>query len=155
MEKIGLLKNEKMGEYEKEKGFASYRTIVEQFIGDIVLCNNIINIDESVLNNLEIEEKYYNDNDEEITEEEYYNDDNAYCDASAPEIYQYYLCNISDYEKEQLLKGGVILSYSDMLECDVLCVDHWGTSWDYVLTNVKLFDTYEELKAWENSNDAE
>ena len=155
MEKLGLLKSEKMGEYEKEQGYASYRTIVNYFIGDCVLCNNIVEVDPSVYDNLIITEKYYNENDEEITEEEYYNDDNAYCDSSAPEIYQYFLCNVSDYEKEQCEKAGLILSYSDMLDCDVLCVDHHGTSWDYVSTNVKLFDDYEELKKYEESEDQE
>lgn len=65
------------------------------------------------------------------------------------EIYQYYLCNIGQWDKEQCLKAGLILSYSDMLDCDVLCVDHFGTSWDYILTDVKLFDNYEELEKWE------
>ena len=125
MKKIGLLKNEKMGEYEKEKGFASYKTIIERFVGDIVLCNNIAEIDSSIWDNMNI------------------------CE----DIYQYYLCNISDYEKEILTSAGVIISYSDMLECDVLCVDHFGTSWDYVLTSVKLFDTYEELEAYEESEE--
>jgi hypothetical protein len=23
-------------------------------------------------------------------------------------------------------------TYSDMLDCYILCVTHWGTSWDYV-----------------------
>lgn len=155
MEKIGLMKWEKMGKYEKEQGFASYRTIVDHYIGDIVLCNNIVEVDQSVYDNLIIEEKYYNENDEEITEEEYYNDDNAYCDSSVSEIYQYYLCNISNYDKEQCKKAGLILSYSDMLDCDVLCVDHYGTSWDYVLTEVKLFDNYEELEKYEESGDQE
>ena len=132
MEKLGLIKSEKMGDYEKEKGFASYRTIIEYFVGDIVLCNNIINIDDSVYDNLMLEEET-----------------NAYADYNTPEIFQWYLCHVSDYEKEQLQKAGVIMSYSNTLECDVLCVDHWGTSWDYVLTSVKLFDTYEELKAYE------
>ena len=153
MGKLGLLKNERMGQYEKEKGFASYKTIVDYFIGDLVLCNNITSVDNSVYDNLYIETKYYNENDEEITENEYFEDDNAYCDDSIPEIYQYYLCNISDYEKEQCEKAGLILSYSDMLECDILCVDHWGTSWDYVLTDVKLFDDYDDLKKWENGGD--
>ena len=44
MEKMGLLKNDKMGNYEKEQGFASYRTLVDYYVGDIVLCNNIIEI---------------------------------------------------------------------------------------------------------------
>ena len=154
MEKLGLLKSESMGNYEKEQGFASYRTIVERFIGDIVLCNNIIEIDDNI-SYIEEDTRYYNEQGEEISEEEYLNDDNAYCDTITPEIYQYYLCNVSEWEEEQAKKAGLILTYSDKLGCDVLCVDHFGTSWDYVLTNVKLFDNYEELTAWENSNDAE
>ncbi len=152
MEKLGLLKSEKMGEYEKEQGFASYRTIIERFIGDIVLCNNIIDIDTSIYDNMKNGIKYINyETGEEHTEEEYNNDESGKIEVEHEDIYQYYLCHISEYEEEQLLKAGVILSYSDMLECDVLCVDHYGTSWDYVLTNAKLFDTYEELKAYEEN----
>ena len=124
MEKLGLLKNDKMGEYEKEQGKASYKTIVDYFISDVVLCNNIANIDDSI----------------------FYNMENA---NENVEIYQYYLCNVGQWEREQCLKAGLILSYSDMLDCDVLCVDHFGTSWDYVLTDVKLFGNYEELEKWE------
>ena len=130
MEKMGLLKNEKMGEYEKENGHASYRTIVETFIGDCVLCNNIVNIDDSVYINME----------------------NAEEDS---EVYQYFICNLGGYDREQALKAGLILSYSDLLDCDVLCVDHFGTSWDYVLTDVKLFDNWEELKQYEQQGEAE
>lgn len=39
MEKIGLLKSDNLGAYELEEGYASYRTIIERFIGDIVLCS--------------------------------------------------------------------------------------------------------------------
>ena len=151
MEKMGLIKNNvKMGAYELEQGFASYKTIVDYFIGDLVLCNNIVEIDSSVYDNLETEERYYNENGEEITEDEYYNDDNAYCDDSIPDFYQFYLCSVGKWDAEQAKKAGLMLSYSDMLGCDVLCVDHWGTSWTHVLTSVKLFDTYEELEQYEN-----
>lgn len=137
MEKIGLIKNnEKMGSYELEKGWASYRTIVDYFIGDVVLCNNIAEIDETID----------------------YNYNLPLCDEdgnNAKEIYQYYVCNVSEYEKEQLTKANILMSYSEMLECDVLCVDHYGTSWDYVLTDVKLFDEYEDLKAYEEEDESE
>ena len=151
----GLIKSEKMGEYEKEQGFASYRTIVERFVGDIVLCNNIINVDESVLYNMEdcSEERYYNENGEEISEEEYLNDENAYSEHYEPEVYQWYLCNVGNLDKEAAKEAGLIFSYSDLLDCDVLCVDHWGTSWDYVLTNVKLFDTWEEMEKAEKEGE--
>lgn len=129
MEKMGLIKNsERMGKYELKQGYASYKTIVDYFIGDLVLCNNIVNIDESVYDNMEYETE---------NEEDY------------PEIYQYFLCNLNQWEIEQAKKAGLILSYSDMLECDVLCVNHCGTSWDYVLTDVKLFDNYEDLQKYE------
>lgn len=131
MKKYGLLKNEKMGKYEKEKGFASYKTIIQYFAGNIVLCNNIINVDESIFYNMDCTET------------------NDYGDIIYPDVYQYYVCNISEYEKEKLQAAGVILSYSDMLQCDIICVDHYGTSWDHVLTNIKLFDTYDDLKKYE------
>lgn len=154
MKKIGLLKNEKMGEYEKEQGYASYRTIVERYIGDIVLCNNIIDIDASVYDNMKNGIKYVDyETGEEHTEEEYNNDESGKIEIEYEEVYQYYLCHISEYEEEQLLKAGVILSYSDMLDCDILCVDHFGTSWYYILTNVKLFDNYEDLKKYEESEE--
>ena len=139
-----LLKNERMGSYEKENNKASYRTLVEYFIGDIVLCNNIVNIDDSIWDNLEVTETYYNENGEEISFDEYMEDDNAYTERN-DDFYQFYLCNVSEYERKKAIEAGLVLSYSDKLDCDVLCVSHWGTSWDYVLTSVELVDTYEEL----------
>ena len=130
--KKGLIKLEKMGDYEKQQGYASYRTIVEYYIGDIVLCNNIVEIDDIWSNMI-------NGYDEETEE---------YVD-----IFQYYLCNISEWNRKELEEMGIILSYSDKLDCDVLCVDHYGTSWDYVLTDVKLFDTYEELEKYESEEE--
>lgn len=124
--KVGLLKNDKMGNYEKEQGYASYKTVIDWYITDIVLCNEIAKLDDSI----------------------FYNVNENYCEEK--EIYQYYLCNLSEYEKEQLTNCGVILSYSNMLDCDVLMVDHFGTSWDYVLTDVKLFDNYEDLIKYED-----
>ena len=129
--KKGLLINEKMGNYEKEKGYASYKTIVDYYVGDIVLCNNIIEVDPSVWDNIELSQMY---------QEDY------------PEFYQYYLCNMNDYNKEEAEKAGLIFSYSNMLDCDVLLVDHYGTSWDYVLTDCKLFDNYEELEKYESED---
>ena len=127
--KVGLLKNDKMGNYEKERGYASYRTVINMYISDAVLCNEIAKLDDSI----------------------FYNVNENYCEET--EIYQYYLCNLLESEKEQLTNCGIILSYSDMLDCDVLMVDHFGTSWDYVLTDVKLFDNYEDLIKYEEESE--
>lgn len=151
MKKMGMLKNEKMGAYELEKGRASYRTIIERFIGDIVLCNNIVDIDESIFENMNANAYYYiDDNGNYRTLEEYNNDTTGEIREEYAEIYQYFVCNVSNLDLKYLEQAGIIMSYSDKLDCDVLCVDHLGTSWEYVLSDVKLFDTYEELKAYED-----
>lgn len=151
---IGLLINDKMGIYEKEQKKASYRTIIENFVGDIVLCNNIVEIDPSVYDNMENGQYYINRaTGEEATKAEYDNDIEDIIELQYCEIYQYYLCNLSDYEKEQVLNYNLIVSYSDMLDCDVLCVDHYGTRWDYVLTDCPLFETWEELEAYNNKGE--
>lgn len=124
---LGMLKNDKMNEYELEHKKASYRTIVEYLVGNLLLCNNICEVDSSVYDNMEFD-SYDEKND-------------CYID-----IYQYYLCDASF--KEEAQKYGLLFSHSDMLDLDVLCVDHLGTSWDYVLTDCPIFDTWEELEEY-------
>ena len=52
-----------------------------------------------------------------------------------PDIYQYYIISgnganiLEDYTNE-------IIFYNDDLDMYVWCVTHWGTSWDYVLTDI-------------------
>lgn len=50
------------------------------------------------------------------------------------EVYQYYLSDMSTWDKDFLVEHfpGLLLGYSPLLDLYVLCVDHWGTSWDYV-----------------------
>lgn len=122
----GIITSNSLNDYEKEHQRASYKTIVERYIGDIVLCNKIMEIDgDSVYCNMDYLRIVHGDN---------------------PEIYQYYLCNISESVKNELIYYGLIISYSDLLECDVLCIDHYGTSWDYVLTECVIYDSWEQLE---------
>lgn len=128
-----LLKLNSMGEYELENGRASYKTLVNRFVGNIVLCNNIVDIDESIWENVEVGQ-LYNEETDEYTE-----------------IFQYFVCNVSEWEIETLKEltkdnNDIIISYSNVLDCHILMVDHFGTSWDYVLTSVPLVDTYEECE---------
>lgn len=118
MKKMYVNKNELNSE-ELKTGKVSYKRIVERFANDMVLCNNIVNIDETIWDNVA----------------------NGY---EEMDIYQYFLCNLGEYGKEKLIEYDVIVSYSDMLECDVIMVDHWGTSWDYVMTDVKWTENIEE-----------
>ena len=53
-----------------------------------------------------------------------------------PECFQYYI--VSDDGAEILKDCNEIVFYNDKLEMYVWGVTHWGTNWDYVLTNIKL-----------------
>lgn len=121
MKKFYISNKEELNDQEIKTGCVSYRRIIDRYIQDLVLCNNIINLDESIDFNV-------NTNFESTTE-----------------IYQYYVCTLGNFEKEILEGYGIILSYSDMLDLDVLLVDHLGTSWDYVMTDVKWTDNWDEM----------
>ena len=118
MRKFYVSNVEELNDEEKRTGCVSYRRIIQRYISDLVLCNNIEEIDGFVYENMSSGE--------------------------SEEIFQYYLCNLSDYEKEKLLEYGIILSYSNVLELDILCVEHLGTSWDYVMTDVEWTTDFNE-----------
>jgi hypothetical protein len=55
---------------------------------------------------------------------------------TTPEIFQYYI--VSNNGAEILKEAGEIVFYNDTLDMYVWGVTHWGTSWDYVLTDIKI-----------------
>lgn len=130
MKKIKMyVRKEDLNEYEKEHNRISYRRLIDRISGgDIWLFNKAPELSEN-----EFEFEVGSDYDEE--NEEYI------------EIYQYYLIAINNYmlEKLQNLKcSDVIIAYSEKLEEYVLMVDHFGTSWDYVLTDIEPTEDYEK-----------
>lgn len=52
------------------------------------------------------------------------------------DIYQYYI--VSSNAVDILKEAGEIVFYNDTLDMYVWGVTHWGTSWDYVLTDIVL-----------------
>lgn len=119
------LREEDRNEEEKKTGYASYKSLINRYIDDLVLCNNIAEVDDSIWENVQVGNLYNEENDEYT------------------EIYQFYLCNLSETDISSLKEltndnNDIIISYSDMLDCHVLMVDHYGTSWDYVGTSLKL-----------------
>ena len=122
MKKFYINNKEELNSEELRTGRVSYKRIIDRYISDLVLSNEVANL--------------------EPYEELYDNMQNGYEDM---EIYQYYVCNLTEFEKEKLLEYGIILSYSNVLDVDVLCVDHFGTSWDYVMTDVKWTDNWDEM----------
>lgn len=129
-----------ISEYGQARGYVDYRTLAKAF--DAVLANDIIKLTQTI-GYWDIEngsELYYeNCNGDTLTPEEfdeldpeeqenyweYYN-----------EIYQYYI--ISDYGAEILRDfTDEIVFYNDELGLYVWGVTHYGTSWDYVLTDIR------------------
>lgn len=91
----------------------TYNVAVHYLHNNYILCNNITEVDPSVYDNMR-----FNFFDE---------DDNP------TEIYQWYLTSANKFDVEWLEESfGLLFTYSDLLDCYVLCVDHWGTAWSGV-----------------------
>lgn len=105
----------------------TYSKAVKWLHGDIVLCNNVPEIDETVWDN--------------FTEDIYDKDGN--CD----EIYQWFITSYDEDDVKWLTKNfDLLFTYSEKLDCFILAVTHWGTSWDYVPCDVKTKDMQEIIK---------
>ena len=122
-----ISKLEDLNEYEREHNKISYKRLIER-VGDIWLFNKAYE-----LSNYEFElilgDIYDEENDEYI------------------DIYQYYLININPYTLEILQKANckdLIIAWSETLEEYILCVDHFGTGWDYVLTDIEPTTDYNQ-----------
>ena len=151
--------------YGQENGYIDYATLAKAF--DAVLNNNIINstgwenweqengyidnyedierlndewrdieldLDDPIRDYTEEERAELEERIEEIKEEiEELEAEEEY----QPDIYQYYIISdngakiLEDYTNE-------IVFYNSDLDMYVWGVTHWGTSWDYVLTDIKI-----------------
>lgn len=162
-ERIINVKKEEVGYGEEHylNGMASYKRVVDKFIGDsMVLCNNIIHVDEEMLSNREcgfedydeIYEQALEDLKEENKEElengettlqyiELMAEERAEYKTDNYEFYQYFIIDISYGTLEYLKECGqktLQICYSEELDCYILCVGHFGTSWDYVGSDFQL-----------------
>ena len=107
----------KISEYGLQNGYVDYRTLAKAF--DCVLNNSIIPNTSDI--------GYW----EEVNGSEYDEENDEYID-----VYQYYI--ISDYGASILQEmTDEIVWYNDKLDMYVWGITHYGTSWDYVLTDIK------------------
>lgn len=92
----------------------NYKDAVDWLHNDFILCNNIPDLDQTIYDNMRFD--YFDDETGEPTE-----------------IYQWFLTSASQDDALYLEKRfGLLFTYSDLLDCYVLCVTHYGTAWDYV-----------------------
>ena len=125
----------KLNEYEKENKKISYRTLVNYLFNDsLILCNDITKLFYTDINGEYIEPilevgQDYDENDE------------------PQDIYQYFIVDFPNFNLDFMKKycqNEIILYYIDFLDCYILGVDHFGTMWDYVLTDFEYTTNYDE-----------
>lgn len=137
----------KISDYGIREGYVDYRTLARSF--DAVLNNDIISNTYNVgywdiissYNSDEINElrdRIYELETQDETSDEL---DELYgqldeLENTTPEIFQYYI--VSDNAVSILEEAGEIVFYNAALNMYVWGVTHYGTAWDYVLTNIKI-----------------
>ena len=117
---------ENLNDYEREHNKISYKKLVERYFDNMILCNNVANNYED----LEI-----------VAGSDYDEEEDTYKD-----IYQYFIVD-GCFDEEDLQKVGEelgVVYYNSNLDLYILGVDHLGTSWDYVLTDIEPTEDYEE-----------
>ena len=108
----------KISDYGLKNGYVDYRTLAKAF--DAVLNNNIYGFVTEHIGDWSLESGC--DYDEETE--------------SYEDIFQYYI--VSDNGAEILKEAGEIVYYNEALDMYLWGVTHYGTSWDYVLTDIKI-----------------
>ena len=108
----------KISEYGLQNGYIDYATLAKAF--DAVLNNDIISKTQEI--------GYW----ECVNGSEYDEETETYYD-----IFQYYIISESGYEILQQFTDEIIF-YNEELDMYVWGVTHYGTSWDYVLTDIAI-----------------
>lgn len=150
-------------DYAKKNGYLDYATLAKAF--DAVLNNDIMSQTEGVVGYWE-QESGFVDNSDEIEEledkiselenerDEYEEFTDEYRDLdreideledkiydlkneTEPDIFQYYIISDSGANILESMTDEIVF-YNETLDMYVWGVTHWGTGWDYVLTNIKL-----------------
>lgn len=148
----------KISDYGLEHGYVDYRTLAMAFEG--VMANDIITKTNGIIGYWEqesgfvdnseemdelqeqIEELMLDNENEEHTEEiealqdkinELEEEQESSYDA---EIFQYFI--VDDNGARILEEFNEIVFYNEELDMYVWGVTHWGTAWDYVLTDIKV-----------------
>lgn len=115
------------------KYYIDYHSAVHWLNGSLILCNDIPSIDE------------------------YFWDNADFSLDDSDEIYQYFFTSYTDDDVRWMQKHfpDLLFAYSEKFGLWVLCVDHWGTSWDYVWTTlIPDEDGLMLPDTWKDNNEA-
>ena len=125
------VEKEKLNDYEREHNKISFKTLVNKLFTDMILCNDITKLFYNEISGkytepqIEIGTDYDEETDEQV------------------DIYQYFIVDFSSWTYELMTKykeqfgKEFILYYIEELDLYILGVTHFGTGWDYVLTDIE------------------
>ena len=124
--------NGEFNEPEQVNGFIDNSERLEEIEEELETLHN-----ETVIENNETdtpEYEFYMNRIEELEEEK---EELEREQDSTPEIFQYFIISDNGAEILQELTDEIVY-YLPVIDCYVWGVTHWGTSWDYVLTDIPI-----------------
>ena len=131
----------KISDYGLECGYVDYRTLAQAF--DAVLNNEVLSKTSSIgyWEPVGGSEYYYEDDNGNIIQQEEYDElsgeeQDKYSECYH-EVFQWFIVDDNGARILQELTDEV-LYYNEELDMYLWGVTHYGTSWDYVLTNIKV-----------------
>ena len=130
MKKFYINNINQLNEEEKKTGCISYRRLIHAYVENIILCNNVAEDVDFMMSAYDAIAVYDEDEDE----------------YTYPEIYQWYITDCNEYEKEALEEYDIQLVYNEAMDLYILPVTHYGTRWDYVITSVEWSTNWDECK---------
>ena len=105
----------------------NYRVATKWLNNSLVMCNHIGEVDPEIYDNMR-----FSLEDEETGEYR--------------EVYQWFITDCSEFDVCFLEEHfGLLFTYSPLLDCYILAVDHYGTAWDYVFCETDLEQAAREL----------
>lgn len=149
-----------ISEYGLQHGFVDYATL-SQAVGAMILNNDIINFDfdnwETTNGSLyETETIYYDEDYNEIDEDEaeelrkqgreVIEEEN---DGDYREFYQYYIITANGADFLERFTNETIL-YNEKLDVYLWAIDHFGTGWSCVLTEIEIKEVEENETTQDN-----
>lgn len=124
--------NGEFNEPEQVNGFIDNSERIEEIEEELEMLHN-----ETVIENNEtdaLEYEFYMNRIEELEEEKEELEREQDC---IPEIFQYFIISDNGAEILQELTDEIVY-YLPVIDCYVWGVTHWGTAWDYVLTDIPI-----------------
>lgn len=146
--------------YEKQNNRKSFRSVLHENNVPMILCNDIEEIgiylinepayDKDIINewintfenDYDIFELYEVSSIDGLTDDDYKDiDDTYHYDIKNDldiydDVYQYYIIDDCDVELFENLKYPIY--HCEILDLYIVGITHWGTSWDYILTDVPI-----------------